>query len=397
VSHRISPRLATAGIFFVNGAVIGSWVAHIPFVRDELAISKTVVGLCLLALALGAVVAMPIAGQLLDRRSSAGLTRLAAYVEPLLLTIPLLAPSPATLALALLALGAVNGLLDVSMNAHGAALERELGRPIMSSLHAGYSLGGLAGAGLAAVGAVAGLDPRLQLCVVAVLLLGVALLCGPRLGDATTVTETAEASGHRLTLPSRPVVVLGLLAGAVMVAEGAVLDWSTLFLRDDRGAGASLAVAGFAAFSAGMATGRLTGDRLNRALGPVRLFAGGTGAAAAALTVALLVSAPLGAVVALGVVGLGVANAVPIAFSASGRVPGVPPGPAMAAVTTTGYLGLLAGPPVLGILADATSLTAALGLTAILVGLACLAAPRALRPGPRSRTRGTPSPARSCP
>ena len=393
MSRRLSPHLATAGIFFVNGAVIGSWVAHIPFVRDELSISKTVVGLCLLALALGAVIAMPIAGQLLDRRPSAGLTRLAAYVEPLLLTIPLLAPSPVTLALALLALGAVNGLLDVSMNAHGAALERQLGRPIMSSLHAGYSLGGLFGAGLAALGAVAGVDPRLQLCVAAVLLLGLALACGPRLGDATTVTETASSSEHRLALPSRPVVVLGLLAGAVMVAEGAVLDWSTLFLRDERGAGASLAVAGFAAFSAGMATGRLTGDRLNRALGPVRLFAAGTGAAAGALTVALLVSAPIGAVVALAVVGLGVANAVPIAFSASGRVPGVPPGPAMAAVTTTGYLGLLAGPPVLGILADATSLTAALGLTALLVGLASLAAPRALRPGARGRKEGTPSPA----
>ena len=146
----MTPRTATFGVFAINGAMIGTWVAHIPWLQDHLDVSKTTVGLCLLCMAAGALVAMPLTGQLLDGRSSAIVTRIAALVFCLMLPLPLLASGPVALGAILFVFGAANGAMDVSMNAHGVAVERGLSRPIMSSLHGGWSLGGFAAAGLAA-------------------------------------------------------------------------------------------------------------------------------------------------------------------------------------------------------------------------------------------------------
>jgi hypothetical protein len=383
----VTPRLATAGIFFVNGAVVGTWAAHIPFVRDHLDISKTTIGLCLLAMAAGALVAMPLAGQLLNRRPSAGLARGAAFVEPVLLAGLLFLPSAATLALGLLVFGAVNGLLDVSQNAHGSAIERELGRPVMSSLHAGWSLGGLTGGGFAALGAAAGLDARLEAVLVAAVLVGTVGVVGRRLGTASAATH--GAGPVRLAFPARPALLLGALAGIVMLSEGAVADWSALYLHGDLDTSTGVAAVGYAAFAFGMTTGRLTGDGVNRRFGAAPLVRTGCALAAIALGAALLAGAAWATIPALALVGLGVANAVPILFSAGARIPGMAPGPGMAAVTTTGYLGLLAGPPLLGILADATSLPAALGLTVVLVaGAAVGVGPALARTTPVRAARG---------
>jgi predicted MFS family arabinose efflux permease len=146
----MSPRAATFAVFAVNGAMIGTWVAHIAWLQDRLDVSKSPIGLALLCMAAGALVAMPLTGQVLDRRSSAQVTRIAALLFCLMLPLPLLAPSPVALGAILFVFGAANGAMDVSMNAHGVAVERDLGRPIMSSLHGGWSLGGFAAAGLAA-------------------------------------------------------------------------------------------------------------------------------------------------------------------------------------------------------------------------------------------------------
>ena len=390
----------------VNGAVIGSWAAHVPFAQARIGGSTGTLGLCLLALAGGALIAMPITGQLLDRRSSAGLVRIGGIVEPLLLMVPLLAFSPVTLGLALLALGLANGLLDVSMNAHGAALERTRAHPIMSSLHAGWSLGGLTGAGLAAIGNAFGADPRAQLVVVGVVLLAIGFACGPRLGEATAQTiaapafasttpdagrdaSSASASSRtrlqpraarpprtrlRAAVPPRPALLLGALAVVLFMAEGAMGDWSALYLHRDLTLSASFAAAGYAAFQAGMTIGRLSGDAVNRALGASRLLRGGTALAAIAFGTLLALAEPALALPALALTGLGLSNGVPLLFSAAGRVRGIAPGPAQAAVSTMGYGGLLVGPPLLGLLANATSLPIALGLSAALVGLVSLLA-----------------------
>jgi hypothetical protein len=269
---RMTPRLATAGVFFVNGAGVGTLLAYVPFLRARLDVSKGVIGLCLLALALGALVAMPVAGQLLDRRPSRDLVRATVVAYPVALALPLLSASLLVLAGLLLVLGLANGALDVSQNAHGSAIERRLGRPIMSSLHAGWSRGGVVGAGGAALAAAGGLDPRIYAAAAAaaLLLLGVAL--GRHLGDAT-----AASHAGRPALPSRGVLALGLLCILVMLTEGAMNDWSALYLRTSLGAGADVAAAGLAAFSAGMALGRIGGDAATRRLGRAAVLRGGAG------------------------------------------------------------------------------------------------------------------------
>ena len=189
----MTARAATFATFFVNGALVGTWVGQIPFVQERLEISKSVLGLALLCMALGALLAMPLTGQVLDRRSSATTTRAITLVYVPLLALPLLAPSPLLLGGALLVFGAANGAMDVAMNDHGVAVERTLGIPIMSSLHAGWSFGGLAGAGGVAFAVHAGLDPRVEGLVAGCVLWLAALVITARLGSASAHSEHGPA------------------------------------------------------------------------------------------------------------------------------------------------------------------------------------------------------------
>ena len=158
----MSPRLATFLVFGVNGAMIGTWVAHIPWLQDHLGVSKATLGLCLLCMAVGAVVAMPLTGLILDRLPSASVARWSTLVFCLMLPLPLLATSPLVLAPILLVFGASNGAMDVAMNAHGVAIQEKLERPVMSSFHGGWSVGGFVAAGVVALAAAAGLTRELK-------------------------------------------------------------------------------------------------------------------------------------------------------------------------------------------------------------------------------------------
>jgi hypothetical protein len=251
------------------------------------------------------------------------------------------------------------------MNAHGVAVERQIGRPIMSSLHAMFSIGGIVGAGSAVVLLPLGIAPITHVGVTA--LLGFALM----LMTARFLLPHAVDSGvegPRFVLPRGRLLVLGAMGFFILMTEGAMGDWTAVYLRMDLGAGAGLAGAGFAVFSAAMAVGRLTGDRLVAAFGPVALVGWGAPLAAFGLGGALLLHDPLAAILGFGLVGLGLANIVPILFSAAGRMPGMAPGAAIAAVTTAGYSGFLAGPPMVGFAAEWIGLPAALGLLAVAVG-----------------------------
>jgi predicted MFS family arabinose efflux permease len=372
------PRVATGATFLVSGAVIGTWAANVPYVRDRLDISTTTIGFCLLAMAFGSLLAMPLTGRELHRRPSAQLTRLGAVLVPLAGTLPLLAPSVGTLAAALFLLGVAVGILDVSMNAHGIAVERESGRPVMSSLHASWSVGGLAAAGGVALGHLLGADPRAAAAVAMALLLAVGFVAGPHLGAMSVAAGEEEGGGGpRFVRPSRGALLIGVMVFALFMAEGAVTDWSALYLDRDLETGATVAAVGYGAFAGGMALGRAFGDRVNRAVGARRLLAGGSALAAVALAAMVLAGLPAVALLALLLAGFGVANGVPLLFSAAGRIRDMPPGPAIAAASTMGYLGLLAGPPLLGFVADATSLPWALGITALLTGSVALLAGRA--------------------
>jgi Major Facilitator Superfamily len=343
----VTPRAATFLTFAVNGAMIGTWVAHIPWLQDHLGISKATIGLGLLCMALGALISMPVTGQILDRRSSASVVRAATLVYCLMLPLPLLAPTPLALGALLLVFGAANGAMDVSMNAHGVVVERTLPRPIMSSLHGGWSVGGFAASGIAAAAGAAGLDPRVEALAMGVALWLAAAFVTTRLGEAST---HSEGGGSGFALPSRAVLLVGALCFLAMMTEGAIGDWSGIYLRHDLGATAAAAATAFTGFSAGMAAARLGGDKLNERLGAGALLRGGMTLVALVLGAVLLIASPVPAVLGFALCGLGIANAVPLLFSAAGRLD--PPGPSLAATFTVGYTGFIVGPPVIGFAAD---------------------------------------------
>jgi hypothetical protein len=360
----VTPRAATFGVFFVNGAVIGTWVGHIPWIRDRFDFSKGTLGLVILAMSIGVIVALPIMGQAIVRLGSARATRRASVACVGVLLLPLLAPEPWLLPLALMVLGASSGSMDVSMNAHGVAVERLLHRPIMSSLHAGWSFGGLAGAALVSAGGAAGLDPRMETALAAAALMLLLLASLRSLGEGSA-TADAPAGFVR---PSRGVLVLAVLCLIVMITEGAMADWGGIYLTRDLGTGTAFAALAFAGFSAGMTAARVFGDWLNHALGAAPLMRGGAALAGLALGGMLLAGEPAVAIAGFVLVGLGVANGVPLVFSAAGHAPGRESGPNIAAVSSMGSLGFLAGPPFIGFLADATSLPFA--LATLCLGLA---------------------------
>jgi MFS family permease len=350
----VTPRWATTGVFFVNGAGVGTLLPHIPYLQERLDLTKSVIGLCLLAAAIGSLTAMPIVGQVLDRRPTRSIIRVATCVYTASLVLPLLAPSPVLLAAALCLFGAGNGTMDVAMNAHGTALEREAGRPILSSLHAGWSIGGVAGSAGASLALAADFDPRVYVAVAAAVLFVAGTWFASRIGAAAVQSER----GGAFVLPSRGVLLLGLLGVLGLLVEGSMNDWSPLYLRQDLGASPGMAAAGFATFSAGMATGRLVGDALVRRFGFEAVLRGGAALATVALAGFLLAGSIAVTLPGLFLVGLGVANAVPLLFSAAGRTEA--PGPAVAAVATMGYSAFLGGPPLIGFLADQIGLPWAL-------------------------------------
>jgi predicted MFS family arabinose efflux permease len=371
---QLTPRLATGILFGVNGVMFGTWAANIPWLQAHLGASKTELGFALLCMAVGALVAMPLAGQALTRIPTARLTTGSALAYTVLLPLPLLAPSPIVLALTLSLFGALNGVMDVSMNAHGVAVEERYGRPILSSLHAGWSFGSLIGAVLVALGTTAAIYPPLQAAAVAAVLWLIALLASRRLGPSA---DHPEQPTGRIVLPSRAVLPLGVIAVAAALIEGGLADWSGIYLRGDLRAEPGLAAAGFAALSLGMAFGRLSGDAINRWIGPSRLIATGMLLVAAALGVALALANVPVAIVALAIAGLGIANAIPVLFSAAGRIP--PSGPSLSAVFTVGYSGFLFGPPIVGSVADQIGLPGALAGLAIIAGITALVVPTVLR------------------
>ena len=355
----MTPRWATTAVFVVNGAAIGTWVAQIPWVQERFDLSKSAMGLVIVGMALAVILAFPVAGQAVVRHGSEKVVWAGGIACALAVNLPVLAPHPLLVALGLAVLGGASATQDVAMNSHGVKVEKDLRRPIMSSLHAGWAFGGMAGAGFAAAFAALGVDARIAVAIASLLLLALLAVSAARIGHGSAA-EGADAPGF--TLPTRGVVLLAVLCLLVMVTEGAMADWGGLYLRQDLGASAALAALAYSFFTAGMTVGRVVGDWVNHRIGAVALLRWGALLTGAPLGAMLLIEQPAAALAGLFLVGLGVANGVPLMFSAAGRQPDTPPGPGIAAVSSMGSLGFLAGPPVIGVLADAVSLPWALAL-----------------------------------
>ncbi len=349
-------------MFALNGVLYGSWAARIPAVQNRLDLSAGALGLALAGVAAGALVAMPLSGGWAARAGSRRATRVLLAAACVAIPLASFAPSLALLVAGTLALGAANGGLDVAMNAQGAAVERRSGKLIFSSLHAGFSLGGLAGALIGAAAAAAGVDVRVNLTIAGALALAIGL---PATRALLPASADAAPEGRSFARPTRALWALGVLAFCCLLAEGAAADWSAVYVEDSLDAPAGQAALAFAAFSATMTLGRIVGDRLAGALGSVRLLRISGLVAGIGLGGALLLAVPGAAIAGFALLGAGLSVVVPIVFRSAAATPGSPAGPSLAAVSTLGYLGFLAGPPLVGGLAELTSLPVALGIVVV--------------------------------
>jgi MFS family permease len=377
-------RGAVTAIFFLNGLLFGAWAARIPAIRDRLGLSDGELGLALAFLPVGAIIAMPLAGALSARAGSRRATRAAFALACTAIGVVAFAPSLVAFAALAFVVGVGMGSCDVAMNVHGVTVERRYGRPILSSFHAAFSLGGLAGAALGALAAGAGVDARLHLAVVAALCGAIGLVWSRRF-----LPGSADASGAQdpvFVRPPRRLWALGALAFACLVIEGGAADWSGVYIKDELGTGPGVAALGFTAFSVTMVLGRIFGDRLVTRFGSTRLVRAGGLVAAVGFGTALAVSAPAAALLGFACLGAGMSSVIPIVFRAAGRTPGIASGVALSAVTSVGYLGFVAGPPMIGGIAELIGLPAALGvlvaLAAAVAALAGTTSPRALAAAP---------------
>ena len=361
-------------MFAANGAAFASFASRLPALQREHDLGDAGLGLVLLIGALALMAAQPLAGALAVRVGSRPVVVAGGLVYTAGLPLVGLAPTLALFAAAFVTIAVGSSAMDVSMNAQGAALAARTERPIFASFHAAFSFGAMAGAGAGGLAAAAGLAPDAHLSIAGVLLALVVLAARHGLLPATT---DARADGPLFARPSRALAGLGLLAFCALLAEGAVSDWSAILLDRETDAAPSLAALGLAAFSLTMGFGRLAADPLAGRFGRVAVVRGGGLLAAGGLALALASGSAAIGIAGFALMGAGLAGLFPLALSAAGETDG-PAAPALAAVATSGYGAFIAGPALIGLISEASSLPVALSL----VGMLCLAA-AALAPAAR--------------
>jgi predicted MFS family arabinose efflux permease len=357
--QQISTRVA----FFIAGFALAAWAPLVPFAKDRAGLDEAALGLLLLCFGAGSIVSMPLAGTLASRLGCRAM--IAATTILISITLPFLAcvDSFSALAAALLLFGAAVGTVDVVVNIQAVIVERASSRSMMSGFHGLFSVGGIVGALSVSTLLFLGASPLIAtLAVVGVIL---ALLAGFGKHLLPYGSHGGEA---RLILPRGPVLTLGLLCFITFLAEGAMLDWSAVFLTSRRGVTPGQAGFGYAVFAIAMTLGRLNGDRCVQALGGKRILLFGSLCAAAGLAVAVLVPIPAAALVGFVLVGVGCSNLVPVLYSAAGSQSAMPAGAAISAITTIGYSGILVGPALIGFVAQAATLSIAfMGVATLLL------------------------------
>ena len=358
---------ATVVLFLVHGLVVGTWVSRIPAIQSALHLNNGVLGMTLLSSAVGAVCTIPVTSWLLGRFGSRKVTGASSLAFCLAVALPGLAGNAAALAVALFVFGALASAMDVSMNTHGVEVEKLLGRPTMSRFHAMFSLGAMGGAGLG--GWVAGEHIRPLVHFMAAGLIAFGAVSGVLALLLKTQRHAAAKAKWRLRKIPRVLLALSAIGFCILLAEGAMADWTAIYLHQVLHAGPTVAAEGYAAFAAAMALFRLAGDFITARLGPRRTVCVGSVLAATGLLFALAVSGPLWAFPGFVATGAGLSVIIPLVFGGGGRVPSVEPGAGIATVTGLGYIGFILGPPAIGLTAQVSSLRYALG---IVVGC-CLA------------------------
>ncbi len=373
--HERRSRLAVSLTFALHGIAAGSWAGRIPWVKEARHLSPADLGLALMGAAIGGLAAMPLTAWLIVRLGSRTLTRLG--MLGVAVTVPLapFAHGVALIFISLALFGGAGSLLDVAMNAQGVAVQERYGRSIMSGLHGLWSVGGLTGSVIAGLAAHAGVGAPANLLAIGVCIAVLGVVAGAWLAPAPPPT-----AGKVFARPDRVLFLLGVVTFCGLFAEAAAADWSAVYLRTSAHAASDVAAWGYAAFSLAMAAGRLVGDRLVERTGPATLVRAAALLGAAGLSLALIVPVTWIIIACFAVLGVGVATVVPMTFSAAGQTTGRDPGTSVAAVATVGYAGWMLAPPIIGFIAQGTSLKVSLALVAVMTAVIAVPA-GALRTG----------------
>jgi MFS family permease len=374
-------RIATFVYFSLCGTLMGTWVVNIPAIEERVGITHATLGALLVLLGLGAFLGMQVAGSLTDRLGARVVVPATGVLCSAALVLPGLPRDPWTLGGALLVFGFCNGCLDVSMNAHAVHVEKAYGRPVMSAFHATFSVGGVLAALVGAATASAGLSPAAGMAAMGTLGIVIALVTArallpaapaPAETTATRETEQTPATGRRST--GRRIWILAGLALMVMLCEGAANDWSALHLKDVLGAPASTAAFAYGTFAATMTIGRLLADRLVARFGSMAILRYGAATAGVGITIVTVSPWIWAAFAGWALFGLGLSGCVPQLFSAAGHADPAAAGANVSRVAGLGYVGMLAGPAVIGWLTHLVALNHAFVLLILLCATTAVAA-----------------------
>jgi MFS family permease len=364
-------RRAIAVVFALHGASAGSFFTRVPWIRDHAGLSPGALGFALVFPAIGACATMPLTSRIRHRLGGRAAVGLLLPLFLASLAVPALAPNLPTLCAALLICGAAAGMADVVMNANGVQVEERLGHSIMSSLHGMWSVGGLLASGVGVLAAHAGVDARIHLGAMAVVLVLIGLLTWPHLLDSQPAASAAAPA--RFALPGRSLLPIGLVGFCAIFIEGASGDWSGVYLRDVAGGSPGVAAARYTAFAATMAATRLSGDVLVRRFGPIRTVRWASALSLLGGMLVVTARSPVPAVAGFALIGVGIAVVVPLAFAAAGHGD-ENPNRAIAGMATITYSASLIAPAVIGLLADATSLPVSFTVVAALAAIPLLRA-----------------------
>ncbi len=369
----VSPaRLAVNIIFFLNGFVHANYFSRLPRIQNLFDINDGVVGLVLLSSAVGALIAMPFTGWLILRNGSRRVTIFSAFfycsLIPFIPWLPLTTLWPLIFLFFLLGISA--GMLDVAMNSQAVMVEKKLGKPIMTSFHALFSIGMMVGA--AGGSLFTKLSPGLLIHFVTISAISLVTVFVARYYLIHDKPQNKTVEGPAFRLPNAAMVSIGVIAFCCMLGEGAMADWSTNYMENIAKADPALAPLGLSAFALAMTIGRVFGDGARIKFGDKALMVVCGVVATVGLSIAIIFVHPITVIAGLFIVGLGLSAIVPIAYSIAGHTKDLPPGVGLAMVTTVGYTGFLFGPPIIGLLADAFTLRLALLLAVFLFVLMTL-------------------------
>ena len=381
--------LAIGLVFASDSILFGSWVAHIPYVKAKLHLSDSELGLLLFAMPAGLLIMNPLTGWIVAKLGEARTCFWSAVGITVSICIPLNAPNPAVLAIGLFLLGLNAALINVAMNTCATNLERARGIVIMSSCHGMWSLGGLLGSGIAGAVIMLHVSPPVHVMVMAGLVLLMTFALQPILatipstnqgdvGEKADRTASGEMPVRRSGLPdrrpessfvrpNRDLLLMILIGLALAMGEGAAFDWSAVYLRETLGASSQVAALGFASFSLTMTGFRFLGDAIIPKIGAKRWLQIGGVLSASGLLFAIALPYPPTALLGFALLGVGSSLGAPILYAAALRVPGIPPAAGLATFATFSFIGFLAGPPIIGFIAEGFGLYYGLGFVAVML------------------------------